>query len=106
MEESIERFRQILTELKTIKEEEKLYKLDDNILFDGAVRIYNSMLIGAQRTQGAAKKKDTQQNTPMTDKQRQLLQNLEYKGNMDISKGEASELIAKFLEKQRNTKEE
>lgn len=102
MEPTIDNFRKILQELKAIKEDEQLHKLDDNILFDGAVRIYNSMIINTQfqnRKQRDERREQTAQPQSMTEKQRQLLHDLEYKGNMNLTKAEATELISKFLEK-------
>ncbi len=101
MELAIGKFKEILTELKKVKEEEQLSKVDDNILFDGAIRIYNSILISEQRKGNSMQTKIEKIDSPMTDKQRDLLEDLDYEGDMNISKEEASEIIRKALDNQR-----
>ena len=94
--EEYKKFRDILRELKRIKEDEKLEKLDDNILFDGAVRIYNSLLINRSMVSGR-RERAVDQEVPMTEKQRKLLEDLDYHGNMNITKVEATRIIEERL---------
>lgn len=91
----MDRFSKILTSLKRFKEEHNL-ALDDVTLFDGAIRIYNSMLINPQH-RGSNQSADS----PMTERQRLLLEKLNYSGSMKLTKQEAGEIIQKYLEDKR-----
>lgn len=87
----MEKFREILAELKRIKEEEELENLNDDMLFDGAVRIYNSEIISSGR------KQKSENREKMSEKQKVLLQDLEYRGDMNLSKREATDIISEYL---------
>ncbi len=95
MNMEIEEFKNIIRELKRIKYEERLNNLDDDILFDGAVRIYNSLNINRPKIE---RKKEI---ALMTEKQRKLLQDLNYKGTLNLTKSEATKVIQEFLESQK-----
>lgn len=99
--ETLQDFKQVLQELQRLKDENKLYKLDDNMLFDGAVRIYNSHIISTSRQPRPVGKNGSKKESAMTEKQRALLENLEYRGNMNISKREAADIIKSQLERQK-----
>ena len=102
-----EELKDIVASLKRLKSDEGLEKLDDNVLFDSAVRIYNSVVINRARFGGPRKGEEGQEKQAalqtrageqkiervepkeektqqLTDKQRKLLQSLNYKGNMNI----------------------
>lgn len=98
-EERLEEFRSIIKGLKKIKQEEKLGKLGDDILFDAAVRIYNSISIN--RPRGVIKKK-SDGNAPLTEKQKNLLQDLGYTGDMSMSKAEATRKIQDYINQRKN----
>ena len=97
--EDINEFKQILSELKRIKKEEKMNKLDDNMLFDSAVRIYNS--ININRMTKNKMKKPVDINVPASDKQKKLLEELKYEGDMNITKADARRIIQERLERRR-----
>lgn len=86
-------FKEVLYSLKALKEQEKL-NVDDNVLFDGAVRMYNSLLINKGQKSRAEKEE-----VPITLKQKQLLEKLNYKGSIDLSKRQAASLISELLER-------
>src|SRR3989338_8983725 len=107
--EGHDKFREIIKKLKHIKQEEALGNLD-NILFDGAVRIYNSLLINRQsgwkdihlNAESPGENK-TEKEQPMTEKQRHLLENLKYGGDMNLTKQQAMKIIQQHLEEQKET---
>lgn len=90
MDPTLDTLKSILQELKKIRDEEQLYKLDDNVLFDSGVRIYNSLLINQQKSARA--------DQPMSDRQRRLLENLHYTGNMELTKAQATDIIRRLLD--------
>lgn len=90
----MEEFRRTLRMLKKMRQEEGLTKLEDNMLFDGAVRIHNARMIN--------KTQKSSQESPMTQKQKNLLENLEYKGPMNLTKGEATKVIQTYIAQRKN----
>lgn len=92
----MEEFSDILRQLKEFRNKEKL-NTDDNVLFDGAVRIYNSHFINRQLVK---QKKIT--DTLMTAKQQQLLKNLGYTGSTNLTKKQATDLIDQYLTQRKN----
>ena len=96
-------FRDIVQGLKRVRDVEQLNRLDDNMLFDGAVRIYNSMIINRAMASGARSSRSAAiSGVPITEKQRKLLQDLDYKGNIGtLTKTEATKIIESLLESQR-----
>lgn len=100
---ALQEFKDIIKELKKIKQDESLTHLSDDILFDAATRIYNSQRI-SQRY--AAQEEDEEEqkskSMPMTEKQKKLLQDLDYKGTMNLTKTEASKIISEHLEDQKS----
>ncbi len=89
-------FQEILQELQDSKRAVNLGNIDDNVVFDGAVRIYNSLLINESNKQ----KKEEANTVPLTEKQAQLLTKLGYKGKKDLSKAQANQEIKKLIEKE------
>jgi len=92
----MDEFGDILRKLKEFRDREKL-KTDDDMVFDGAVRIYNSHFINQQMVK---QKKIT--DTLMSTKQQQLLKNLGYAGSTNLTKKQATDIIDQYLTQRRN----
>ncbi|MBX4211987.1 hypothetical protein KW787_00835 [Candidatus Pacearchaeota archaeon] len=89
---SFDQLQDIVRALKRIKKEEKL-RVEDSIVLDSAVRIYNSTTINK-----SSKREPRDMNAPITEKQIKLLKDLNYEGNMNLTKLQATQLIQRYFE--------
>ncbi|MBX4196082.1 hypothetical protein KW805_00650 [Candidatus Pacearchaeota archaeon] len=90
---SFDQLQEIVRALKRIKKEEKL-RVEDAIVLDSAVRIYNSTTINVNKPQRGMRNA----NAPITERQRKLLKDLRYEGDMNMTKLEATQLIQRYFE--------
>jgi hypothetical protein len=93
--ENLNVLKELITELQKIRVETKLLLLKDDMLFDGAVRIYNSKNIDISKKENIKEMKE-QPKEKATSNQLAYLQELGYEGNYNITKKEASDIIEKI----------
>ena len=79
---------EIITALKQIRTDTKT-KVSDEVLWDSAVRIFNSQNIKSN------------EESPATERQKKFLKSLNVKFNDNITKKQAKELIYKALDERR-----
>lgn len=97
----LEKLKEIIEELKKIRNETKI-KLSDNVLFENAVKIYNTQYIQNSNKIPFKNKPDENIEEPATDKQKNYLEKLGYEGKADmLSKEEAKQLIKEYIENQK-----
>lgn len=94
----------IIDTLKELRQSKQLKNLDDNTLFENAVKLFISANINDSKdkrveTMSAQKlpQKQYSKEEPITLKQLNFLKKNKYTGNLNITKKEAKEIISDFL---------
>lgn len=105
-----EKLKNIVESLQDVCRETKLDSVEDSMLFDCAVRIFNNSHIprGENRAQQQKEqpKSTSWQQDALTEKQKAFLIKRGYKGDLNITKLEAKELIEGFLKVKEKKEEE
>lgn len=102
---NMEDLKDIVRELKKVRREEELNNLSDDVLFDCAIRIFNSQNIQRDRPKEIPSTSTHQILVLASDKQINMLIRLGYKGDTsNLSRREATGLIKELLERANQNK--